>query len=370
MKNYIKLLLTFLAFFLSATVFVSGAAAAPRLYFDPANKTTTKGTDFQAIIKIDVENNQTFGADALLNFPTDLTVKSVANGGFFDDFQFSQSQGTLELHGFFSSLDEYKSGNGNFVILTFSTNKDSGTGSVSFTCSGSGNDTFILDGDGDNILSCGSTNQLSLTYSGSGDGGDGDDDDGDDGDDDNGTGGTGTAPTNACGGTCGSHSNCNAGLFCYQGFCRNPECGGTVSCQCAAPTPTPRPRSTARAIARATARPTTSPTPKVVTLTVSTPYPSIVPAGSLAEAEDIEQKEEKAAGSKRVAVILGAILLALGLILLIIKKLRGRKPGPPKVVTMTGSSATNLGESTGQDSFTPPTFDDTPYSPPPPQKNP
>jgi hypothetical protein len=365
MKNTLKLLVTFAAFLLSATLFAAKAEAAPRLYFDPANKTTVKGTDFQAIIKIDVENNQTFGADAVLNFPTDMTVKSVTNGGFFDDFQFSQSQGSLELHGFFSSLDEYKSGSGNFVIITFNTNKDSGTGNITFTCSGSGNDTFILDSDGDNILSCGSTNQLSLTYSGSGDG---DDDDDDDGDDNSGTGGT--APTNACGGTCGSHSNCNTGLFCYQGFCRNPECGGTVSCQCAAPTPTPRPRSTARAIARTTARPTTSPTPKVITLTVSTPYPSIVPAESLAEAEDIEEKEQKAADGKKVAVILGTILLALGLILLIIKKLRGRKPGPPKVVNMTGSSATSLGESTGQDSFTPPTFDDTPYSPPPPQKNP
>jgi len=52
-----------------------------------------------------------------------------------------------------------------------------------------------------------------------------------------------TGSPNSCNGTCGSNLNCSSGLFCYQGFCRNPEnptstsCGSTTS----NPTPTTRP---------------------------------------------------------------------------------------------------------------------------------
>lgn len=49
--------------------------------------------------------------------------------------------------------------------------------------------------------------------------------------------------TNSCGGTCGSNSNCNAGLVCYSGFCRNPQCKENSDCNCAsaqAPSPTPK----------------------------------------------------------------------------------------------------------------------------------
>jgi hypothetical protein len=44
---------------------------------------------------------------------------------------------------------------------------------------------------------------------------------------------------NSCGGTCGSVYNCNMNLFCYQGFCRNPDCPSETSCGCKA-TPTPK----------------------------------------------------------------------------------------------------------------------------------
>lgn len=45
---------------------------------------------------------------------------------------------------------------------------------------------------------------------------------------------------NACGGTCGSNSNCQSGYFCYQGYCRIPACPAAEDCSCqVAPTPTP-----------------------------------------------------------------------------------------------------------------------------------
>lgn len=45
--------------------------------------------------------------------------------------------------------------------------------------------------------------------------------------------------TNACGGTCGSNANCNVGLTCSNGFCRNPSCSASANCVCSAATPTP-----------------------------------------------------------------------------------------------------------------------------------
>ncbi len=38
---------------------------------------------------------------------------------------------------------------------------------------------------------------------------------------------------NTCNGTCGSNYNCKGDLFCYKGYCRNPECPSESDCQCA-----------------------------------------------------------------------------------------------------------------------------------------
>ena len=45
--------------------------------------------------------------------------------------------GKIEIHGFFSSLYDSKSGSGNVAILKFTTKKDSGSGAITFTCTGS-----------------------------------------------------------------------------------------------------------------------------------------------------------------------------------------------------------------------------------------
>ncbi len=52
---------------------------------------------------------------------------------------------------------------------------------------------------------------------------------------------TPTATPNYCGGTCGSNYNCQGGLYCYQGSCRNPNCPTQSSCGCPGATPTPPP---------------------------------------------------------------------------------------------------------------------------------
>ncbi len=50
---------------------------------------------------------------------------------------------------------------------------------------------------------------------------------------------TPTGAPNSCGGTCGDNGNCASGLFCYQGFCRNPSCQTESSCNCPGATATP-----------------------------------------------------------------------------------------------------------------------------------
>lgn len=62
----------------------------------------------------------------------------------------------------------------------------------------------------------------------------------------------GPGEPNSCGGTCGSNSNCKEGLYCYQGYCRNPSCPTDTDCECpsggsstSTPSPTLRATSTA-----------------------------------------------------------------------------------------------------------------------------
>ena len=51
---------------------------------------------------------------------------------------------------------------------------------------------------------------------------------------------TASGTPNWCNGTCGSNYNCQGGLFCYNGYCRNPNCSSDTSCGCGIiPTPTP-----------------------------------------------------------------------------------------------------------------------------------
>lgn len=56
---------------------------------------------------------------------------------------------------------------------------------------------------------------------------------------------------NSCNGTCGSNYNCQSGLFCYQGFCRNTSCPSDTDCTCPG-TSTPTSTPTATLIAGAT----------------------------------------------------------------------------------------------------------------------
>lgn len=65
-----------------------------------------------------------------------------------------------------------------------------------------------------------------------------------------------TAAPNTCGGSCGSNSNCDSGLICSNGSCRNPLCTSASDCNCNTIT-----TSSPTATAKATTSPTTQSSP-------------------------------------------------------------------------------------------------------------
>ncbi|HJY98158.1 MAG TPA: cohesin domain-containing protein [Patescibacteria group bacterium] len=313
-------------FFVVGLFSATSVSAVSRLYFEPPASSPVQNVNFSIDVNIDVGSESIFGADAVIRYPaSDLSLQSVSYGGYFPDTVTPiQNSGEVIIRGsFFSSATGSGAGSGKFATLTFKSNKNSGTGNINFLCSGF--DTDIIDIAGDNILSCTSINQVALTYTGAG------------------TATTPppnnedtTAPTNACGGSCGSVYNCNAGLFCYGGFCRNPDCKDDISCSCKA---TPLPTPTKKPASKFTPKPGvpgTSPTPVVVTLAQYTPPPTFIPEESplpeIAEAK-------RSIDVKTAGIVVGAIVLLVALIMFIASRIRSKNP--PKITPPTGPGFDN-----------------------------
>ncbi len=83
---------------------------------------------------------------------------------------------------------------------------------------------------------------------------------------------TPTGSGNPCNGTCGSNSNCEPGLYCYSGFCRNPLCASDSACGCSSATAS----ATPTASASATPKVQTTPLPIPVS---GTDWPTVVGVG-------------------------------------------------------------------------------------------
>lgn len=338
LKSLWILCLFFVVFFMFSTSLVK-AGGGPLLYFDPNYSEPKKGDEITATIKIDVAGHDTFGADAVVVYPTDgLDLKSVTTGNFFSDFSYAQSSGRIEIHSFMSSQFASKTGSGDLAKITFTVKKDSGTGAVSFVCTGSG-ETEIIDTNGDNILNCNNINQLNLTYIGAS------------GSSDNGLP-PGYSTPNQCGGTCGSNYNCAAPLYCFEGFCRSTECKNDLTCTCkSTPTPTPAKKSTPKPVPKGGA------TPEVVVLSEFTPLPLSTPLSS-GTPEQATTTPSGGIDLKKIGLIAGGVILLLAIILLIASK--GRKNKPPKIIQPDRDST-----STGSSGAPP-----NPFNPPPPYQPP
>jgi len=308
-KPIFKSIILSVFLFLTSLALAKTSFASPRLFLDPASISIPKNSDFDIKLTIDVENNSVFGAEAILIFPSsDIDIKNISSGGFFTDFSHAQITGRLEIHGFFSSPYDSKSGSGTFANLIFTAKKDLGSGVISFVCTGGENDTQILNTDGINILSCGVLNQSNLTYIAAG-------------------AGATASPTptqdepNSCGGTCGSNYNCKAEFFCYQGYCRNPACQTDTDCVCPTAKPAAKPKTAS-----------SSPTPQAVELLAYTP-PNPSPTASATATPS------PAAEEKRGIKIAGYVLWGLGLVAIIIvfwiiiRALKNRN-NPPKITPL------------------------------------
>ena len=326
--NITRSIVTALFLFLLSGIFAIGANAAPKLFFDPSPVTLPSGIDTEIKLQIDAESSSVFGADAVINFPSsDITITSVTTGGYFSDFSFAPSSGKLEIHGYFGNSFDSKSGSGTFAVIKVKSNKSTGAGQMSFTCTGSGETEILRASDGQNILSCSSLSNLTLSY-GTASGGN-------DSGNNNNSGGTTSDPnaTNACGGTCGSNYNCNSGLYCYGGYCRNPDCPTSLTCgACAA---------TAKPIAKATPKSSVKPTPEIVVLAKTTASPSATAVANIepTATPSVTPKKFSINGIDIKTIgIWGAIALLIFIILSAVAsfiKNRNKPPQAPPTITTT-----------------------------------
>jgi hypothetical protein len=85
---------------------------------------------------------------------------------------------------------------------------------------------------------------------------------------------TPTGGQNSCNQTCASNSDCQSGLYCYSGYCRNPLCAADSTCGCGTATATPTPTATATSSGVAAAQ--TTPLPVPVT---GTDWPTVAGIG-------------------------------------------------------------------------------------------
>ena len=292
----LKSFFLFLILFLASFFITKSASAAAKLNLSPASATVNKDSQFDVNLLIDVEQNQTVGSDAVITYPTaDLDLVSTTNGGFFTNFSapVNTTTGRIEIHGFFGTIYQSKTGSGTFAKITFKTKKDSGSGSLAFICTGSGNDTQILDSNGQNILTCSNTTGSSLAYSAaSGGGGDG----------------GGSSPT-------------------------NPPSTTTPR-----PTPTPTKKPTPRPTLKPSATPQVSPTPQIIELISATPTPEPQPS--------LFPEEEEKPNNNLLLIGGGAAILVLIIIGIILFKKLSEGEEPPYQGPISPQPPTTLGQPT------------------------
>jgi hypothetical protein len=212
------------------------AAPATNVYIEPSTQNKNPGDPFSFSVSMDTGQNQITGVDIRLNYnPGLIEVVSLNKGSGISalDSQiintFSNTTGKIsyavytanKANGVTGSSVEILKVNGNII------NTASGNALLSFDPAtviygvNEGQNVIIGMVPG-SVVVAGATNQPTPTPTDS----------------------TASSATNSCGGTCGSNSNCKSPLLCYQGFCRNPSCSGSLNCVCSggatsSPTPTP-----------------------------------------------------------------------------------------------------------------------------------
>jgi hypothetical protein len=247
------------------------AAASTNLSISPATQTLTRGQDITFSVLMNTGNNNVTGFDVELNFdPSSIQISSLKRGS-----------GVAALNNTITNNFNNNSGKVFYSIFTLDKNQ-AVTGSdievlqvkakVSNTAN-FGQTIIFFDAASAVSATSESSNALlssspgTLTIS----------------DTPTATPTPALTPTptgapNSCGGTCGSNSNCGSNFFCYQGYCRNPNCSWSDDCSCnATATPTPAPTRTPVISSNITPRPRVTSEPVVVELTPEPEEPDETP---------------------------------------------------------------------------------------------
>lgn len=331
----IKLLSALLTFALLTLVGVSSVSAAT-LNFSPSTATTTKDSVFEITVNINTESVDTMGADVFVSYDVaKLQPTSVANGGFYPSFNYANPAGSIEIHALSNQANVYKNGSGAVAKITFKAIASDGTSNISFVCTGGSGGSQIISSSLTNILNCNTLDSAVVSFSSTSD---------------NptptpteDTGGTDIpGEPNSCGGTCGSNYNCQSGLFCYGGYCRNPSCPSDSDCNCSViinitPTPKVTPKPTVKPKKTATPKPgskSSSPSPYVIQFLES---PNPFDEQPLVTEEELVEEEPVGLNNRAISMIIGAVALILFLIGFALIK-RKKKIEPPIIETPSGFS--------------------------------
>lgn len=231
-----------------------GAAPASIVSVSPASQSLNPGATANFSILMDTNENKLTGVDIILKFnPQVLEVTAIARGENISSFEntiessFDNTKGEVVYSAFTIDQTKAVSGSNLRILNVYAKVKD-----------GAGLGSYALEIDTSTAASAVSESQNVITSRVNGS-----------------FNIIAQSPTNppagepnSCGGTCGSNNNCKSGLFCYQGYCRNPQCASSTDCSCTytqTTTPTARP-------ATGTTRPRAT-TPPVFEEPLQTPVP-------------------------------------------------------------------------------------------------
>lgn len=148
---------------------VVSAQAAPRLYFEPSSGAYSLEEEFDVVVKIDTNGEESVGADAIISFDQNrLDVNQVTEGDFFSGFShdLDSDNGKLSIYVHSEDVLTTKSGVGDIATISFKT-VDEGTAAVSFLCDSESNTgSSIWDQEGNDLIDCSATGSGSYEIGG------------------------------------------------------------------------------------------------------------------------------------------------------------------------------------------------------------
>ncbi len=199
------------------------ASSQTSIVFNPVNQDLNKGNPFSTQVSITTEQNNVTGMDIEIIFdPLVISIQKIEPTSDLVNFtniiknEIDNSNGRIRYATF--TIDKSKAISGSINILKI-------TGTILNTASKglhvlefSPKTSLIATGESQNILVNKISGNINVLA---------------------GTGDTQGEP-NSCGGTCGSNDNCQSNFFCFEGYCRKPECPTDTNCDCVVPsTPSP-----------------------------------------------------------------------------------------------------------------------------------